>query len=298
MSGAGRGARTPSVAVLTMTRDEGGMLDRWVRHYGHHVGVENLIVLDDNSVDGSTDDLQCTVHRLPTLPGDRDYEVARMELASGFARGLLACYDLVAFVDVDEFLVPDPRRYDRLVDLLADRPDTQVVAGMALNVVHHVRVEGDLDPALPVLGQRRFAKFVPLMCKPSVKRVPAQWRFATHGIMAPFTVDPDLFMVHLKYYDRAASRQVAEHRRRMVDTDGRAARSSWAVGGADMDAMLERFVGDGDPGEVPEFEAAAVDLGSVVRREGDAYRTSRPGQVKAMETLPLVRVPERLHGHV
>ena len=166
-------------------------------------------------------------------------------------------------------------------------------------MVHHQGVESALDPAEPVLGQRRFAKFVPLMCKPSVKRVPARWRFATHGIMAPFAVDPELFMVHLKFFDKDTLREVADRRRSMVDADGRAARSSWSVGGAEITAMLDGFVAGADPGSVPEFDPTRVDLAAAVYRDTDgAFRTAKPGQIKAMQTLPLVRVPDRLLGLV
>lgn len=284
--------------MLTMVRDEGPMLERWVRHYAAQVGAENLVVLDDGSTDGSTDDLPCTVHRLPPMPGGRDFEVARMELVSGLARGLLAVYDVVVLVDADEFLLADPARYDGLTDLLAVRADLDVLAPVALNVVHHLDAEDGLDPEEPVLGQRRFAKFVPLMCKPAVKRVPAPWRFATHGIMAPFTVDPDLFLVHLKFFDRDWLQHVSERRHELVLADGRAARSSWSVDGAAMTELLRRFTAGTDPDAVPEFDPGVVDLAAVVQRDGEAYRTSRPGQLRAMETLPLVRVPERLLGLV
>jgi hypothetical protein len=57
----------PHVAVITMARDEGTMLRRWVEHYSREVGAENLVVVDDNSSDGSTDDLPCPVLRIPPL---------------------------------------------------------------------------------------------------------------------------------------------------------------------------------------------------------------------------------------
>ena len=41
------------------------MLPRWVQYYGDQLGQDNLVVLDDNSVDGSTEHLPCTVLRLP-----------------------------------------------------------------------------------------------------------------------------------------------------------------------------------------------------------------------------------------
>src|SRR5262245_57139984 len=58
----------PRVAVLTTVRDEAQMLPRWLDYYGRQVGSENLLVLDDNSVDGSTKDLPCTVYQLPPAP--------------------------------------------------------------------------------------------------------------------------------------------------------------------------------------------------------------------------------------
>lgn len=287
------------VLVMTMARDEGAMLARWVSHYGHHVGHENLVVLDDSSADGSTEDLPCTVLRLPPLPGGKRFEGTRLKLASGLAQGLLSVYDYVVFVDADEFLVPDPLRFPRLTDFLAERASQPVIAPVTLNVVHHVAVEGALDPTEPVLGQRRFAKFAPIMCKPCVKRVEAPWRFATHGIAAPFQVDPELFMVHLKFHDRESLRAVADRRQRLVEADRRGGRSSWHVGGDRLTAMLEEFVAEPDPELVPEFDPSVIDLQALVRRtEGGDYRTPRQGQVRAMRSQPLVRVPERLHGAV
>lgn len=294
-SGAGR----PTVAAITMARDEADMLPRWVRHYGGQLGESNLLVFDDNSTDGSTDDLPCTVHRLPQLPGRHGYETSRMELMSGIAQGLLAVYDFVIFADVDEFIIADPDRYDGLVDFLADRRDRSVIAPVALNVVHHPGAEGPLDPARPLLGQRRFVKYVPLMCKPSVKAVPAAWADASHGIKAPFEVDPELFMLHMKFYDREALRRVAERRNRLVEVDGRAKKSSWSLSGDELAAKLDSFVADTDPEAVPEFDPRKVDLsGAVHKEEGDVWRTLREGQVKAMQTRRLWRVPERLVGRV
>jgi hypothetical protein len=287
------------VAVFTMARDEAQMLPRWVDHYARQVGVDNLIVLDDNSTDGSTDHLPCTVHRLPALPGKEQYEYSRMSLISGISAGLLAVYDTVIFVDVDEFLIPDPRRYDGLLDFLEARADRDAVAPMTLNVLHVPGLEGPLDPERPVLGQRRFAKFVPVMCKPSIKRVPANWRGACHGIMAPFEVDRELFMLHLKFYDRDALVRVADHRRALVEADGRAFRSNWSMGGDEMAAELDSFVGDTPLDGVPEFDPATVDLGGIVkRRDHGGYRATGAAQVKAMKQQPLARIPERLHGIV
>jgi Glycosyl transferase family 2 len=287
----------PTVLVMTMVRDEAEMLPRWLRHYGAQVGMENLVVLDDNSVDGSTDGLECTVHRLPDLPGGR-YENARMTLTSGLAAGFLAAYDFVVFVDADEFLVPDPDRYADLPSFLATRRHRDVIAPMGLNVVHVPSVEPPLVAGEPVLGQRRFAKFTPLMCKPSVKQVPATWRRASHGIEAPFEVDDELFMFHLKFADRDALLRVAAHRRALVLSDGRANASSWSRSAEEVVAALDEAVRDVDLDLVPEFDAKEVDLTTIVHEEKGFHRSVGAGQLGSLRRQPLRLVPSRFLGTI
>ncbi|HET7736179.1 MAG TPA: glycosyltransferase family 2 protein [Nocardioidaceae bacterium] len=281
--------------VMTVARDEAVMLPRWVEHYGRHVGFENLVVFDDNTTDGSTDDLPCTVHRLPRLDTERTpFEKARMRLLNGAANGFLGWYDAVVFTDVDEFLVPDPTRYGGLGDFLEARPDKAVLAPLALNVVQ-APDEAALDPSRPVLEQRRFAKFVPLMCKPSIKRSQARWTNASHGIVVPFAVDPELFMLHLKFADRDNLRRSSDNRRAGVDDDKRPGRSSWGGGGDEMLTVLDQAV-DTDLAGAPEFDPAAVDLAGLVVRHGEEYRTLKQGQVRTTRDSPLVRIPARLQG--
>jgi hypothetical protein len=288
---------TPRVVVLTVARDEATMLPRWVRHYGDQVGLDNLVVVDDNTRDGSTDALPCPVLRVPGFPPER-FEERRIKLVSGLAQGLLNSYDVAVFTDVDEFLVPDPARHDGLLAYLESRSSRTVMAPLTLNVLHDARCEEPLDPQEPVLGQRRFAKFAPVMCKPAIKRVPAAWRFASHGIDARYDVDPELFMVHLKFADTDLLRRVAESRHQLALADGRGINASWKHSGDEMAAMVAGFVGDADPAAVPEFDPGAIDLKRLVIERDGAWRAAGRAQVTAMTNQPLVRIPERLHGLV
>lgn len=294
------GTTLPTVAAITMVRDEGPMLRRWVEHYTALCGSpEALVVIDDNSEDGSTDDLPCPVLRIPPL-GERPFEPARMGLLSGLAASLLHAYDAVLFTDADEFVVADPARHRSVRHLLAERPD-EALGVVGLNLVHDVAREGPLDLDRPLLEQRRLAKFLPLMCKPSLKRVPSAWGHASHGLMSPYRIEPDLWMLHLKFADRDHLAKQAAHRRAMVEMDGRAATTSWRLGADEMTALLDRVneqVAAGPPAdEVPDFRPPRRRLERVVKQQPNGlWKATGPGQVQAMDSQPLVRIPERFVG--
>jgi hypothetical protein len=287
------------VAAVTFCRDEGRMLPLWMRYYGGQFGVENLFVVDDSSEDGSTDDLACNVLHIPSIRGGK-FESTRMKFLAGLAASLRTLYDCVVFADADEFVVPDPARYSGLQDFIARQgDDLSAVAALGLNVVHAVGTEPPLDLASPVLGQRSLAKFVPVMCKPSVNFAGAPWFAASHGIRAPYAVDPDLWMFHLKYADRDLLRDAADHRLRMVEADGRSRETQWGEGSETLVGLLERITSGVEPAGVPEFSPpTGKGLADLVIRAGGGHRAPKGAQMQLMETQPLVRIPERFHGTV
>jgi hypothetical protein len=291
-------AGLPSVVVITMARDEGTMLRRWVDHYAREVGVDNLVVVDDNSSDGSTDDLPCPVLRIPPLT-KKSFEPARMGLLGGLSAGLLEAYDAAIFCDVDEFIIADPQQHESLRHFVAARPDRQAVGVMGLNDVHDVAREPALVDDQPILGQRQLAKFLPLMCKPSLKWEPANWALASHGIKCPFEVDPELFMFHMKFADRDHLKAVADHRHEMFTTDGRAARTSWERSGGDMVDLLDEITADIGHDTIKPFGPPRERLAKIVEQSApDVWRAVGGGQVQAMRNRPFVRVPERFLGRV
>ena len=293
------GAGPVRVAAITCGRNEAAWLPRWIGYYGAQLGVENLYVVDDNSTDGSTDDLPCDVIRIPEVR-DGEFEPARMGVLGNLARALFHVYDAVIFTDVDEFVVPDPQKYDGLRDFVARQPnDTLALAAQGLNVIHDVSHESTLDPAAPVLGQRCLAKFLPLMCKPALKWVPAHWSAASHGLNAPYRVHPDLWMFHMKFADVEQLRRNADLRKAQVEVDGRSAQTNWSKGGDALVELLEGLTSpDTDSAKVAEFTSPA-DLAALVVTDGPArWRAPRGNQLELMRKRALVRIPERFHGIV
>ena len=280
-----------------MVRDEATMLPHWVRYYGSQVGVENLVVFDDGSTDGGTDDLPCPVLRLPALTKE-PFEPARMGTLSGLAASLLHSYDSVLFADADEFVVPDPDKYAGLRDYVSRQGDVGAVGVVGLNVVH-LAGEPPLDLGRPLLEQRAYAKFLPLMCKPSLVYTPADWKWASHGIRQPYEIDRDLWMLHLKFADRDLLAEASDRRKVMVEHDGRADITTWAAGGGPMVALLDEISATADPATVEEFVPRRGRLAKIVQPRPDGtWRATGLGQREAMERLPLVRIPDRFRAAV
>lgn len=287
--------RRPRVAALTVVRDEAAMLPRWVGYYGAELGLDHLLVVDDRSTDGSTDDLPCRVLRHDGFAPGR-FEKDRMRLVNRLASELLVDHDAVLLADADELLLADPARYDGLLDFVARRPELDVAAGLGVNVVHHLDLEGPLVAERPVLGQRRFVKLVGKLSKPALKRIDEPWVRASHGIRAPFVPDRGLLMVHLKFVDLDLLRRTADLRHAVRREAGLSEASAWARTGDEMAAQLRSFLTGGE--DVPELDPQAVDPATLVRRFGDEWTATGRRQLRTMVEAPLLRLPERFHALV
>jgi hypothetical protein len=170
-----------------------------------------------------------------------------------------------------------------------------VIAPVALELMHNTSEEPPLDPTRPVLEQRRFVKFSPAMCKPLVKRTPDLWQPAFHAIHAPFEVDKDLWMLHLKYSDETVLEKTAEHRNRVREVEGRGSPSSfWAKSPEALRSLLTSWtdVTSAD-GEVSEFDVEELDLDKLIRLQRDGSWRPHANQVVTLEQSPLRELPPR-----
>lgn len=288
------------VAVVTMVRNEGKMLPRWLAHYGREVGRENLVLLDDRSEDGSTRDIDATVIRLPRRASTYGvtFDTFRAGVVNKLSRTLLDMYDVVVFADADELIVADPRRYSGLVDYLERNPHP-VIAPLGLTVM---QVPGDpdgLSATRPVLEQRRHAIVSPLMCKPAIKRVPARWSNGTHGISEPYAIHRDLYLIHLHYADVGEARSIQERWQREFHEHGTNMAGHAKKSPDEIAAWLAERVESGlsgDPmGNPTTLDPVALDLDGVVRpnRAGTGF-VSRP--TGSSEHMPVYRLPDYISG--
>jgi hypothetical protein len=209
-------------AVFTIVQNEPVFLPLWLCYYGRHFEPSDIYVLDHGSTDGSTDDLggSCNVVE---VQHDESFDHAWLKgTVEDYQAFLLRSYDAVLFAEADEFVVPDPARYQDLGAYI-DRLEGPAACCTGYNVVHYPD-----EPALrfdqPVLRQRRYWHPAPRWySKRLLSRIPLSWQYGFHDeLNAPFVKpDPDLYLVHLHRvdYDCCLARHRAVTERNWYEPD-------------------------------------------------------------------------------
>jgi len=278
-----------------MAYNEGTMLRRWLSHYGRHLGSQNLLVIDHGSDDGSTADLGAASRILLPRSITGYDEGLRVEFVNDLQAALLRFYDVVLYVDCDEFLIPDPRKFANLTDYVA-KTSASCVRPVGLDLVHNRRDEPALGDDGPVLAHRAHCKFMLGSCKPAITRVPIRWIVGFHSCNVVAKVDPNLFLIHLKYADYQAAMTRADLTRNLKWSD-RTFSAGWSKRHRATSEELTRTFFDDPADRVARDGAAELDAyslaeqfnRSLVRRYGISRR-----QPPADGTL--YKVPEWLRA--
>ncbi len=237
-------------AAFTIVQNEPTFLPLWLDYYSRFFAPADLYVLDHDSDDGSTANLE-TRCRVVQVHRDRSFDHSWLNgTVSAFQAFLLRSYERVLFAESDEFIVPDPAFFDGLHDYIA-----QCTAPLARCTGYEVVHYPDEEPALkfderPLLKQRRYWHASRLYSKPLLSAFPTQWSLGFHEAPASPEVEPDnkLFLVHLHRIDygfcverhrRTAARKWNEKdlqegngfQNRLVEGDERF--KTWFFGGVD-----------------------------------------------------------------
>jgi hypothetical protein len=112
---------------------------------------------------------------------------------------MLEKYSIIVRADVDEFIVPDPRKYPSLQHYI-DIFDARYVTAIGLDVVEMPREAALRYDVRPLLQQRGFAVKGSAYSKTCVTRMPLRWSPGFHTVDAPPDFD-DLYLFHMKFAD-------------------------------------------------------------------------------------------------
>lgn len=272
------------IAAMTTVRNDKIFLHKWIDYYGGQFGKESLFVILDGYDQPVPDNAEgVNIIRLPHQPKERVPAMRRRaRVMSHFGRGLHRYFDIVMAMDVDEFILPDPKTGMGLGAYLSSKSLPASVSSLGLDVGQHLEKEAPLDPGKPFLDQRRFAHLSTRYTKPCITTRPRTWGSGMHRIKGRnYTIDPNLYLFHFGMvdYELATGKTLDQDR--------------LATGWGEHLSRRERLfgiIGKADPVDGDAFFDSARTRQTWQR---SWYAWNKP---RMMKGDPVVEIPQRFRG--
>jgi len=193
-----------SVAVISMARNDAMFVQKWIHYYGSQFGYENLfLILDghDQSIPAHSEKIN--IIRVPHITLSRSNgDKNRSQFVSKIAQSLFLRFDRVLAMDIDEFLVIDPKLNISLKEYLSQKSNVSSVSALGLDVGQYRKEEGSINLNQPFLEQRNYAHVSSRYTKPIVAYKPITWGTGFHRVKwKNFRIDPNLFLFHFGMVD-------------------------------------------------------------------------------------------------
>jgi hypothetical protein len=189
------------IALITMVCNEARYLPIWLAYYRRIFASADIYILDNDTTDGSTRDLPAQV--IPVSCGYFFHEFWRTHVIDRKQQELIKQYDAVIYVDIDEFLVPDPQ-YRDLREFVTTHREHHAIRARGYEIVQDLACEPPLDwTTPPLLAQRRLWAAARLSSKPALTYVPVRWTLGFHNLLdpsPPIEVE-DLYLLHIHKID-------------------------------------------------------------------------------------------------
>lgn len=193
------------IAAITMVRNDGFFLRKWVEYYGSAFGREHLYVFFDGEDQTVPEFCEGINSLVVGKIGDtvRSSDKGRIRFISAQAAKLFSAgYDLVVGSDADEYLAVDPRLGLSLAEYLSSLDIKNTVSGLGLDFGQVVGREAPLTLDRPFLCQRSVAQIGTRYTKASVMARPLEWGSGFHRVEGcNFHIAKDLYLMHFGYSD-------------------------------------------------------------------------------------------------
>lgn len=164
------------IAIVTDVVDIDFFFPIWFRYYSQNFGADNLFVVCYNNTSQKINEYN--LGGIVRLPSSYQNQI-RCRFISSFCSSLLKSYDYVIRVDVDEFLVADPKQNSNILDYMnaLSRP---YVTAFGLDIIQG-HTEPTLDPSKPILlSQRKYAYPNTSLNKTCITSLPIEWLEGFH----------------------------------------------------------------------------------------------------------------------
>lgn len=240
-----------NVACVTWAKNETGFLQFWFRYYASLFGESHCYVIDHNSEHYRPQDVldsqEVNIMRLPMdksrnyVPGDaHEFDRERFQFLTRYVQALLRYYDIVIVNDTDEIYHPDPRKYASLKDYLETSPTQRNLAGVGIEIFHDFEGgEADFDFLGSLFAQRQNYIYRMHHSKPMIIRQPTELK--GHGVTAPFDLDANLYLVHLKYVDKKSMEERQDFLHSLYQNNTVTGQTRWRLNREEIVEELKSF---------------------------------------------------------
>ncbi len=199
------------ICAITMVYRDYWALAQWYRHYGALVGHDHLVVVA-HGVDPKIAEI-CPEASILTVPRDdlSGFDAVRGRMLNGIQAGLGEVYDWVIRTDTDELICLDPALHDGLGSVFAGQ-NGQALFATGLEVVQ-------TDGGMFGVFSGHYSKAWAVRGGVPMKR---------HGVQVrprrvagfDYVVPDGVFLVHLKFANRAALAEANLHRAEVASGPG------------------------------------------------------------------------------
>ncbi|WP_299410888.1 glycosyltransferase family 2 protein [uncultured Roseobacter sp.] len=217
------------LAVATMVYQDYFFLERWYRYYDKQVGAENLYVFSHGNDPRHREIAKhANVINLPRDDTMFKFDRRRWRALGNCATGLLEFYNWIIVTDVDEIVIVDPQSASTIQDYLLSnyansKKSPKNLAPFCLELIHLP----DEEP-LPILdhetilSRRRIFRPNWNYSKPCLVSGPVVFGPGGHrNTLGRRHMPPDLYTLHLKYFDYATMEGIASEKKQMVLNAGK-----------------------------------------------------------------------------
>jgi len=167
-------------AVFTIVKNENYFLPIWLKHYKKYFDNSDIYVLNHQSDDGSTDNLDVNVELIVNeLAFDHQWLV---DTVQNFQVKLLEKYDSVLFAESDELVYTLEKPLNEVIDEFLLDGSVLVQTCTAKEVMENLGVEKELELGDEIFQHRHQWYDNPIYHKTLLSKVPLLWVWGFHFI--------------------------------------------------------------------------------------------------------------------
>lgn len=166
-------------AVFTIVKNENYFLPIWIEHYKRFFETSDIYVLDHQTNDGSTNNLDVNViNVINELAFDHQWLV---NIVQSFQRNLLNEYECVLFAESDEIIYSIEGELNEIIDKFIDS-EFDYIKCKGYEIIQDLEKEKSLSNKESIINNRNYWFYNWMYSKPLLSKVPLNWVWGFHNL--------------------------------------------------------------------------------------------------------------------